>query len=179
MVSRLVGCKPIDLAIEACHRLQVPLRIVGVEPERRALRRLAGPTIQFLRRLSDAEVAHEYARRRALIFPGEEDFGVTPVECMVSGRPIAAFGRGGALEAVTAGRTGVFFEEQTPEAVNGGAGGGVGDADSLGDLAGGNVPVRHFCFRAADERVCQPNDGEAPPDLSKAFRPPALNCHTL
>jgi len=116
VVSRLVGYKRIDLAIEACNRLHVPLRVVGVGPERRALGRLAGPTIQFLGRLSDAQVADEYARCRALIFPGEEDFGLTPVECMASGRPIVAYGRGGALETVTAGRTGVFFEEQTPEA---------------------------------------------------------------
>ena len=117
VVSRLVGYKRIDLAIEACNRLQAPLRIAGTGPEHRSLRRLAGPTIQFLGRLSDAQVAQEYARCRALIFPGEEDFGLTPVECMASGRPVVAYGRGGALETVTAGRTGVFFEEQTPEAV--------------------------------------------------------------
>ena len=117
VVSRLVGYKRIDLAIEACNRLQVPLRVVGTGPEGRALRRLAGPTVQFLGRLTDAQVAHEYARCRALIFPGEEDFGLTPVECMASGRPVAAYGRGGALETVTAGKTGVFFGEQTPEAV--------------------------------------------------------------
>jgi len=117
VVSRLVGYKRIDLAIEACNRLQVPLRVAGTGPEHRSLRRLAGPTIQFLGRLSDAQVAHEYARCRALIFPGEEDFGLTPVECMASGRPVVAYGRGGALETVTAGKTGVFFEEQTPEAV--------------------------------------------------------------
>ena len=117
VVSRLVGYKRIDLAIEACNRLRLPLRIAGTGPEHRSLRRLAGPTIQFLGRLSDAQVAHEYARCRALIFPGEEDFGLTPVECMASGRPVVAYGRGGALETVTAGKTGVFFEEQTPEAV--------------------------------------------------------------
>ena len=117
VVSRLVGYKRIDLAIEACNRLQVPLRVVGTGPEGRALRHLAGPTVQFLGRLTDAQVAHEYARCRALIFPGEEDFGLTPVECMASGRPVVAYGRGGALETVTAGKTGVFFGEQTPEAV--------------------------------------------------------------
>ena len=117
VVSRLMGYKRIDLAIEACNRLQVPLRVVGTGPELRSLRRLAGPTIQFLGRLPDAEVAREYARCRALIFPGEEDFGMTLVECMASGRPVVAYGRGGALETVTAGKTGIFFEEQTPEAL--------------------------------------------------------------
>lgn len=117
VVSRLVGYKRIDLAIEACNRLRVPLRIVGTGPERQALQRLAGPTVQFLGRLPDPQVAYEYARCRALIFPGEEDFGLTPVECMASGRPVVAYGRGGALETVVAGKTGVFFEEQTPEAV--------------------------------------------------------------
>ena len=117
VVSRLVGYKRIDLAIEACNRLRLPLRVAGTGPEHRSLRRLAGPTIQFLGHLSDAEVAYEYARCRALIFPGEEDFGLTPVECMASGRPVVAFGRGGALETVTAGKTGVFFAEQTVEAV--------------------------------------------------------------
>ncbi len=117
VVSRLVGYKRIDLAVEACNRLQAPLRIIGTGPECRALRRMAGPTITFLGGLTDAQVAHEYARCRALIFPGEEDFGLTPVECMASGRPVVAFGRGGALETVTAGKTGVFFDEQTPEAL--------------------------------------------------------------
>ena len=117
VVSRLIGYKRIDLAVEACNRLQVPLRIVGTGPECRALRRLAGPTVTFLGRLPDAQVAHEYARCRALIFPGEEDFGMTPVECMASGRPVVAYGRGGALETVTPGKTGVFFHDQTPEAV--------------------------------------------------------------
>jgi len=117
IVSRLVGYKRVDLAIEACNRLRVPLRVVGAGPERRALQRMAGPTIQFLGRLPDAQVAEEYARCRALIFPGDEDFGLTPLECMASGRPVVAYGRGGALETVTMGKTGVFFEEQTPEAV--------------------------------------------------------------
>jgi len=117
IVSRLVGYKRLDLAIEACNRLGVPLRIVGDGPERRALGRLAGPTVRFLGKLPDAAVAHELARCKALIFPGEEDFGLTPVECMASGRPVVAYGRGGALETVTPGKTGVFFDEQTPESL--------------------------------------------------------------
>jgi len=96
VVSRLVGYKRMDLA---------------------GLQRRAGPTVRFLGRLSDAEVAAEYARCRALIFPGEEDFGMTPIECMASGRPVVAFGAGGALETVVDGRTGVLFREQTAESL--------------------------------------------------------------
>ena len=117
VVSRLVGYKRIDLAVEACNRLQLPLKIIGTGPEERRLRRLAGPTVTFLGRQSDKRVADEMARCRALIFPGEEDFGLTPVECMASGRPVVAFARGGALETVEEGSTGLFFHRQTPEAL--------------------------------------------------------------
>ena len=95
VVSRLLNYKRIDLAVEACNRLQAPLRIIGIGPDMAALKRIAGPTITFLGRLSDTEVVAELARCRALIFPGEEDFGITPVECMASGRPVVAYGAGG------------------------------------------------------------------------------------
>ncbi len=117
VVSRLVGYKRVDLAIEACNLIQAPLRIVGTGPDLAGLRRKAGPTIQFLGRISDQEVAAEYARCRALIFAGEEDFGMTPVECMASGRPVVAYAAGGALETVVDGHTGLLFREQTPEAL--------------------------------------------------------------
>ena len=113
VVSRLVGYKRVDLAIEACNALGAELRVVGVGPEMAALRRKAGPTIRFLGRLPDADVAAEYARCRAFVFPGEEDFGLTPIEAMASGRPVVAFGAGGALETVVEGKTGLFFREQT------------------------------------------------------------------
>ena len=117
VVSRLVNYKRIDLAVDACNKLQVPLRVVGDGPDLADLKRRAGPTIQFLGKLSDAEVRAELARCRALIFPGEEDFGITPLECMASGRPVVAYGAGGALETVRDGETGLFFEEQTAESL--------------------------------------------------------------
>ena len=117
VVSRLVGYKRVDLAVDACNRLGLPLRIIGSGPEEAALRRKAGPTVRFLGRLPDREVAAEYARCRALIFPGEEDFGLTPLEAMASGRPVVAFGAGGALETVTEGETGLFFCEQTADSL--------------------------------------------------------------
>lgn len=117
VVSRLLDYKRIDLAVDACNRLQAPLRIIGVGPDLPNLKRKAGPTIQFLGRLSDQEVAEELARCRALIFPGEEDFGITPVECMAAGRPVVAYGAGGALETVREGETGLFFREQTPDSL--------------------------------------------------------------
>ncbi len=117
IVSRLVGYKRIDLAVQACSQLGLPLRIVGTGPDLAGLKRIAGPTVEFLGRLPDAAVAREFARCRALIFPGEEDFGMTPLECMASGRPVVAFGAGGALETVCDGKTGVLFQSQTAEAL--------------------------------------------------------------
>ena len=117
IVSRLINYKRIDLAIDACNQLQAPLRIIGIGPDLPALKRMAGPTVEFLGRRSDSEVAWELARCKALIFPGEEDFGITPVECMASGRPVVAYGAGGALETVLEGKTGLFFREQTADSL--------------------------------------------------------------
>lgn len=113
VVSRFMPYKRIDLAIEACNRLQLPLLIIGGGRDEQRLKKLAGPTIRFLGRLSDEEVLHYYAHCRALILPGEEDFGITPVEAQASGRPVIAYGAGGALASVIDGVTGAFFHEQT------------------------------------------------------------------
>lgn len=122
-VGQLVGYKRFDLAIQACNRLHRPLRIIGVGEEYKRLRRLAGSTVTFLGQLSDTELRKQYSSCRALVFPGEEDFGIVPVEAQAFGRPVIAFGRGGALEtilnvydreiSVPEQATGLFFQEQS------------------------------------------------------------------
>jgi len=117
VVSRLVRYKRVDLAIDACNRLKRRLLIVGAGPEAARLRAKAGPTIEFLGKRSDGEVATLYARYKALLFPGFEDFGITPLEAQAAGRPVVAFGRGGATETVVDGVTGVLFPEQSVESL--------------------------------------------------------------
>ena len=119
IVSRLVPYKRIDLAVEAFTRLGRPLTIIGDGSARAELERIAGPTVRFLGRLSDTEVSAAYARCQALLFPGEEDFGIVPLEANAAGRPVIAFQRGGALDTVVPGVTGTFFSEQTPESLIG------------------------------------------------------------
>ena len=126
-VGQLVDYKRVDLAIAACNRLGRRLHIVGEGEEYQSLRRLAGPTIVFCGALPDEELREQYAHCRALLFPGEEDFGMVPVEAMSFGRPVIAYDRGGATETVIgfcAGRpgsaarsTGVFFRDQTPDSL--------------------------------------------------------------
>ena len=111
IVSALVPYKRIELAIAACARLGARLRLVGDGPDRQRLERQAGPGVQFLGRLSDEAIRDEYRRARAVILPGEEDFGIVPVEAQACGRPVVALGRGGALETVIDGETGVLFDQ--------------------------------------------------------------------
>lgn len=117
VLARLVSYKRIDLAIEACNRLGRRLLIIGDGPDRERLARLAGPTIHIAGRLSNREVEFHAARCRAVIFPGEEDFGMVPLEVAAAGRPAVAFYGGGARETIEEGITGVFFREQEPEAL--------------------------------------------------------------
>lgn len=117
IVSRLNAYKRIELAVEAAGRLGVPLKIVGDGPFKDNLMRLAKPNVEFLGRLEDSAVAGLYARCKALIFPGEEDFGIVPLEANGAGRPVIAFKAGGALDTVVHGVTGYFFESPMPESL--------------------------------------------------------------
>lgn len=116
-LGRLVPYKRFDLAIEACNRLQLPLVVIGKGRDEERLKRIAGPTIRFPGRLSDEEVIHYYRHCRAFLFPGDEDFGITPLEAQAAGRPVIAYGAGGALASVVNGVTGLFFREQTVESL--------------------------------------------------------------
>jgi glycosyltransferase involved in cell wall biosynthesis len=116
-VGELVRYKRFDLAIAAFNALRRPLTIIGDGEEYFNLKRLAGDTITFLGRRDLATLQYHLPRCLALVFPGEEDFGIVPVEAMAAGRPVIAFRRGGALETVVPGTTGVFFDSPTAEAL--------------------------------------------------------------
>ncbi len=117
VVSRLIPYKRIDLAVQACSRLGRRLIVVGEGRDRPQLEAMAGPTVEFKGRLSQADVVELMANCRAFFFPGFEDFGIAPVEAQAAGRPVIALARGGALDTVIDGQTGLFFHEQTVEAL--------------------------------------------------------------
>ncbi|MFA5157490.1 MAG: glycosyltransferase [Candidatus Omnitrophota bacterium] len=117
VVSRLVAYKRIDLVIEAFNRLRKPLRIVGDGPYRSALEKMAGSNVAFLGSMDQESLWESYRHCRAVIFPGDEDFGIVPVEAQAFGRPVIAYASGGALETVRDGVTGVFFKQATAEAL--------------------------------------------------------------
>lgn len=118
IVSRLIPYKRIDLAIEACNRLGRKLVITGSGRDEAALKAIAGPSIEFTGRLPWDDVVDLMANCRAFIFPGYEDFGITPVEAQSAGRPVIAYAAGGSLDTVIDQETGIFFHEQTPEALS-------------------------------------------------------------
>ena len=124
IVSALVPYKRIDLAVDVFNGIRLPLKIVGDGPLRRLLERRAHSNIEFLGWVNDASLSELYSRCEALVFPGEEDFGIVPLEAQASGRPVIAYGKGGALETVVplesgggAPATGIFFTEQTVESL--------------------------------------------------------------
>ena len=117
VVARLLAYRRIDLLVEAASRLGRRAIVVGEGPELGRLRRLAAPTVEFRGRVDRAEVVTLLARCHAYVVPGEEDFGIAPVEAMGAGKPVVAFRAGGALDTVVEGATGVFFDRPTSEAL--------------------------------------------------------------
>jgi glycosyltransferase involved in cell wall biosynthesis len=117
MVGELVGYKRSDLAVHAFNQTGKALVIIGGGEMLQSLKKIAGDNITILGPQPFSVLKHHYARCRALIFPGEEDFGIVPVEAMASGRPVIAYRRGGATETVIDNVTGVFFDEQSVEAI--------------------------------------------------------------
>jgi glycosyltransferase involved in cell wall biosynthesis len=126
IVSALVPYKRVDLAIDACRKAHVPLKVVGDGPERRALERLGHGSAEFLGRLSDADIRSLYQRAAVVLLPGEEDFGIVPVEAQACGRPVVALARGGATETVIPNETGLLVDEPTADAF----------ADAIGTAVG-------------------------------------------
>lgn len=112
VVSALVPYKRVDLAVDACTRLNKKLVVIGKGPELDRLKAKAGPTVTFLGWADDEVIREHYQHCKALIFPGEEDFGIVPVEVQACGRPVIAYAKGGSLETVTEGETGIFFKKQ-------------------------------------------------------------------
>lgn len=117
VVSRLIPYKRIDLAVEACTRLGLPLLVGGKGRDLERLQSIAGPTVKFLGYVPDSELPGLMARCKAFLFPGLEDFGITPVQAMAAGRPVIAFRGGGALDYVLPGKTGELFDAQTTDSL--------------------------------------------------------------
>ena len=117
IVSRLVAYKRVDLAVQAFNELGLPLVIIGDGGEMDNLRKMAKSNVKLLGRLSDEEIADYYSRAKAFVFCGEEDFGITPVEAQAAGTPVIAYGRGGVLDTVIDGESGIYFHESTVESL--------------------------------------------------------------
>jgi len=117
IVSALVPYKKVDLAVKVFNKTGMRLVIVGKGPDEEKLRRMAKPNVEFVGWKGDDELASLYAGCTALVFPGEEDFGIVPLEAMASGKAVIAYGKGGALETVQDGVSGLFFYEQTVDAL--------------------------------------------------------------
>ncbi len=115
--GRLVPYKRVDLVVKTFNRLGWPLKIFGTGPELHYLQKIAKPNIEFLGKISDTQKAELLSQALAFIHPQLEDFGITPVEAMASGRPVIAYGAGGATETIVPGETGVFFYEQSWESL--------------------------------------------------------------
>ena len=118
VVGALELYKRVDLAIRTMNRVGKRLVVAGSGSQARALRRIAGPNVEFTGWVSDERLRELYRGCRALLFPGLEDFGIVPVEAQACGKPVVAYGHGGALETILPGRTGMFFSEQTESSLS-------------------------------------------------------------
>ncbi|MFA5009756.1 MAG: glycosyltransferase [Patescibacteria group bacterium] len=116
-IARLSQYKRLDLVVQACNELNLPLIVIGTGEMEAELKKLAGPTVTITGWISDEQKIKYIESARALIFPAEEDFGIVPVEIQAAGKPVIAFGKGGCLETVIDGETGIFFPEQTVESL--------------------------------------------------------------
>jgi glycosyltransferase involved in cell wall biosynthesis len=116
-VGRLIPYKRMDLAVRAFSQLGLPLVVIGEGRDRAALERLAGPNVRFLGRVGEEEKRRYLAGCRAFLFPGEEDFGIAPLEAQAAGKPVIAFAAGGALDTIQEGVTGEYFRASTPESL--------------------------------------------------------------
>jgi glycosyltransferase involved in cell wall biosynthesis len=143
-VSALAPYKRVDVAVDACTRLGCRLDVIGTGPELSRLRRRAGPMVRFLGWQPDEAVRQAVARCRAFLFPGEEEFGIAPLEAMAAGRPVIAYGRGALTETVVDGVTGLFFREQTAAALT--------DALERGEVTGWSAEkIRAHALRFGEE----------------------------
>ena len=117
IAGRQTPYKRIDLAIEACNQLKIPLIVIGDGPEHRRLEKLAERNITFLTNVGDHEMADHFQSALGYIFPGVDDFGIVAVEALAAGTPVIAYKKGGALDYVIDGKTGLFFEKQTVDSL--------------------------------------------------------------
>ncbi len=162
VVSRLIPYKRIDLAVQAATRLGVPLKVGGKGRDLERLQALAGPTVEFLGYVADDDLPDLMARCKAFLFPGLEDFGITPVQAEAAGRPVIAYGGGGALDTVIPGVTGELFGEMTVESLMA----VMRDFDAAKYDTGVDPrprrAVRHGAVQPADRRLPRSRVGRVP-----------------
>lgn len=116
-LGRQVPYKRYDIAIEACNQLKLPLTVYGSGPDHARLAAMAGPTVRLVEGANDKQVAKALARAKAYLFPQEEDLGITQIEAIAAGCPVIAYAKGGALDIVVNGKTGVFFDQQNADSL--------------------------------------------------------------
>ena len=149
VLSELAPYKRVDLAVAAYTQLNRRLVIIGDGSERQALEAIAGPTIEFLGRQSFENLREHLETCRAFVFPGIEDFGITPVEAQAAGAPVIALRAGGALETVVPGETGVFFDHQSPESL-------IAAIESFNPESVDRDRMRRHAETFSTDELCQP-----------------------